>query len=370
MRQLAWLPAVAAAFLAGVWVGAGLDDAAAPESPAGADALAVRPAAAPADGERSGAARAGHVGDWDARLARLDALVRGGDRAAAETLRAALLDEVLTLARAGSADLARRRLEGYLAGNPHDADAHLLDADLRQMRGDTVSAVDPLLALLGFADAAPVVDEARRRLDLLLNVRESQLAARGDLAGLIRLLERVSRGDPGYDGHRLRLARWQLRAGRVDAAAATLAETGTAGVDPAAREDLAVAVALARDGLPLERRPGADGGTAALHVRATAAGRALRLLVDTGATTTVISRERAADLGSMATGRVVPVRTAGGRVEAEIHVLRQVEIGPLRLDALEVLVLDRALPSGVDGLLGMDVLGRLPNQGLGGAAGS
>ena len=72
----------------------------------------------------------------------------------------------------------------------------------------------------------------------------------------------------------------------------------------------------------------------------------------------------------MATGRVVPVRTAGGRVEAEIHVLRQVEIGPLRLDALEVLVLDRALPSGVDGLLGMDVLGRLPNQGLGGAAGS
>ncbi len=130
-----------------------------------------------------------------------------------------------------------------------------------------------------------------------------------------------------------------------------------------------VAVALARDGLPLERLPGADGGTAALHVRATAAGRSLRLLVDTGATTTVISRARAADLGSRATGRRVPVRTAGGTVEAEIHVLRQVEIGPLRLDVLEVLVLDRALPSGVDGLLGMDVLGRLPNQGLGGAAG-
>lgn len=368
MRQLAWLPAVAAAFLAGVWVGAGLDDAPAPEPSAGADALAVRPAAAPADDGRPGAA--GPAGDWDARLARLEELARGGDRAAAETLRGSLLDEVLALARAGRADLARHRLEAFLAGSPHDADAHLLDADLRQMRGDAESAVEPLLTLLGFADAAPVVAEARRRLDLLLNVQESQLAARGDLAGLIRLLERVSRGDPGYDGHRLRLARWQLRAGRIDAAAATLAETGTVGVDPVAREDLAVAVALARDGLPLERRPGADGGTAALHVQASAAGRPLRLLVDTGATNTVIARERAAGLGSRATGRFVPVRTAGGRVEAEIHVLRQVEIGPLRLDALEVLVLDRALPSGVDGLLGMDVLGRLPNQGLGAAAGS
>ena len=368
MRFGPWPFAVVAAFLAGLWIGVGVDtdgvssDAA--RIPRDAGPAATLAATGPPDVPQAGA-----VAAWEDRLARLDELARSGRRTSAETLRSALLDEVLALARAGSAETARRRLEAYLARNPHDPEAHLLDADLRQMRGDAVSAVDPLLTLLGFADAAGVVDEARRRLDLLLNVRESQLAARGDLAGLVRLLERVSRGDPGYDGHRLRLARWQLRAGQVEAAAATLAETGTAGVDPVAREDLAVAVALAREGLPLERLPAGDGGTAALHVQATAAGRPLRLLVDTGATNTVISRERAADLGSRATGRRVPVRTAGGTVEAEIHVLHRVEIGPLRLDLLEVLVLDRSLPSGVDGLLGMDVLGRLPNRALGGAAG-
>jgi len=370
MRHLPWLAAVLAAFAVGVVVGARLSETP-PASTGPAQVLqpdvAVRPAlpAVPAGTAalRPGAEATSRPDDWNARLEELDALARTADAAAVEALGGVLLDDVLGLARAGEVRRAAERLDAYLARNPHDGRAHLLDSDLRQMRGNTDGALAPLFEVLAFADAPALVDEARERLQLLVNVRESRLAARGDLAGLIRFLERVSAGDPRFDGHRLRLARWQLRAGRLEAAARTLAETGSAGIVPQARDDLAAAVALAREGLPFEREAGADGNTSALHVRVKTRAGALRLLVDTGATNTVISRRRAEALGSRGTGQWVQVRTAGGPVTAEVHRLQQVEIGALRLAALEVLVLDEALPGDVDGLLGMDVLGRLPNAG-------
>lgn len=370
MRHLPWLAAVLVAFAGGVFVGVGLSETpTAPGRPAqdlepGAvarPAVSAVPAATSASGP--GAATASRPDDWNSRLEELDALARTGDAAAVEALGAALLDDVLELARAGEGGRAAARLDAYLARNPHDGRAHLLDSDLRQMRGNIDAALTPLLEVLGFADTPELLTEARERLRLLVNVRESQLAARGDLAGLIRFLERVSAGDPRFDGHRLRLARWQLRAGRLEAAARTLAETGSVGIEPQARDDLAAAVALAREGLPFEREAGADGNTSALHVRAQTRAGSLRLLVDTGATNTVISRQRAEELGSRGTGQWVQVRTAGGPVTAEVHRLQQVEIGALRLATLEVLVLDEALPGDVDGLLGMDVLGRLPDAG-------
>jgi len=392
MRHLAWLAAVLIAFVAGVLAGAQLvdpgPDARPWERPRPSEARIREPSSRGREfrdlpdskpSARAGEARVSELraragaptgaADWNARLVRLDALVRGGEAGAAEALRTSLLDEVLAMARAGEGERAAQRLAAYLGRNPHDGRAHLLDSDLRQMRGNTDAALTPLFEVLAFADAPALVTEARERLELLVNVRESQLAARGDLPGLIRFLERVSAGDPRFDGHRLRLARWQLHAGRLEAADRTLAETGSVGIEPQARDDLAAAVALAREGLPFEREAGADGNTSALHVRAQTRAGPLRLLVDTGATHTVISRQRAEALGSRATGQWVQVRTAGGPVTAEVHRLQRVEIGALRLAALEVLVLDEALPGDVDGLLGMDVLGRLPNAG-GAAPGS
>ncbi|MEQ8861095.1 MAG: retropepsin-like aspartic protease [Pseudomonadales bacterium] len=297
---------------------------------------------------------------WPQALARLDDLTRRGESTAAAALAGRLLDEVLTLARSGDSAAARSQFDAYLARHPFDGAAHLLDSDLWQMQGRQDDALGPLLTLLEFADEPALIRQARDRLALLVNVRETELANRADVPGLIRYFEDLSRRDPGFDGHRLRLAHWQLRAGRLDEAALTLAETGSVGVDPRTREDLAAALVLARTGLPLEAQPGSAGPASALHVRAMAQGAPLRLLVDTGATTTALSRARADALGAKPSGRWVKVRTAGGVVDAELLRLRDVEIGALRIDSLEVLVLDEALPDGVDGLLGMDVLGRFP----------
>ena len=291
---------------------------------------------------------------WHASLDQLDDLARGGDLEAAAALQKRLLDAILERARDGDAATARALLEAYLARNPHDPQAHLLDSDLRQMQGRAREALNPLLALLGFADDPDVIELARDKLRLLVGVQETQLANAGDVAALVRLFEDLTLRDPTFDGHRLRLARWLLQAGRVAEAERVLAETGTAGVDPEARDDLAAEIRLARTGLPLERRGGA------LHVNARVAGKPLRLLVDTGATVTAITRAGARGLGSVPTGERVRVSTAGGVVESEVHHVRDLEVGDLHLDSLSVLVLDGPLPQGVDGLLGMDVLARFP----------
>lgn len=389
-RHLIWAAAVVAAFL----LGHALGDLRVPglwapaETVSAGDRAGGAAAGTFAPGGRNAAAGTGSGGDdgsgadpmggqwriggdgdaaWAAALDRLDAVGRAGDATATGALQERLLAAIARRARDGQVDAAAGMLAAYLARNPYDPDAYLLDSDLRQMQGRARHAFDPLLDLLAFADDPAVVRRARDKLGLLVGVQETRLAATGDTATLIRLFEDLTLRDPTFDGHRLRLAHWLARDGRLAEAEGVLAETGVVGVDPEAREELAARIRSARSGLPLERHGGA------LHVRATVAGRPVRMLVDTGATTTAISRAGAAALGSTPTGERVRVRTAAGMVEADVHRVDDLRIGDLHIDALPVIVLDGPLPQDVDGLLGMDVLERfqaVPGTGLPMPAGS
>lgn len=82
----------------------------------------------------------------------------------------------------------------------------------------------------------------------------------------------------------------------------------------------------------------------------------VRLVVDTGATATVISPRVAERLG-LAVTRDPPVlvRTAGGTVEAGAARVREIEVGGHRAGPLHVVVHDAV--AGADGLLGMNFLG-------------
>ncbi|HEX7036653.1 MAG TPA: aspartyl protease family protein [Pseudomonadales bacterium] len=363
VKHLIWAVAVAAAFVLGYTLG---DPSVWREArQVAGTASAVRGVAArgptPAAAPRTAAPAEPGDAPWLARLDELDRLVRAGDEAAADALQQRLLRTVLDRARDGDVSAARRQLDDYLARNPHDPDAHLLASDLLQMQGRPRDALKPLLDLLAFAGDPAVIDEARQRLELIVSVEETQLGNRSDVGALVRLFEELTLRDPVYDGHRLRLAHWLLQAGRLDEAEAVLAETGTVGADPEAREALLRRLERARSGLPLERR----GNT--LHVSARLGGEPLTMLVDTGASTTAISRDRIADIGAIPTGERVRVRTAGGVVEAEVHRVRDFSVGGVELDSLDVLVLDGPLPQGVDGLLGMDVIerfGDVPGTGV------
>lgn len=82
----------------------------------------------------------------------------------------------------------------------------------------------------------------------------------------------------------------------------------------------------------------------------------LKLLLDTGATATVISPSALARGGvAMPAGRDVRMRTAGGEVQAGSVQVMSLSIGGIKRPNLRVIAHD-AVP-GADGLLGMDFLG-------------
>ena len=80
------------------------------------------------------------------------------------------------------------------------------------------------------------------------------------------------------------------------------------------------------------------------------------LVLDTGATSTVLSPRVAERLG-LAVSRDPPVlvRTAGGTVEAGAAQVREIEVGGHRAGPLQVVIHDAV--AGADGLLGMNFLG-------------
>lgn len=293
----------------------------------------------------------------DDQLGLYEAALQSGRLGDAVAVRDRLLERARAWSAAGAGARGLELLDALVALDPFDAELRFAASDILQQLGRLPEAIDPLLAVLAQGAGAEGAPRARELLRRIVDVHEIQLANRRDPAGLVRFFEDLAARDPAWDGHRLRLARWLLELGRADEAERVAREMGSAGVSDAEREDLLAAIGLAREGLPLEY------GARGLHVRATIAGRAVRLLVDTGASTTVLSPGLAGSLGSQAERTDVDVRTAGGLVRGELHRVRDLKVGVLHLPELEVLVLAE-LPDGADGLLGMDVLGRLPAGAL------
>lgn len=115
------------------------------------------------------------------------------------------------------------------------------------------------------------------------------------------------------------------------------------------------AVSTAATGAPAQVLKAADG-----HYWADAVieGRAVRVMVDTGASVVALTREDAARLGLKLTaedfsGAVV---TASGTVRAAPVELQAVAVAGARVDRVEALVVEAGLPHS---LLGMSYLGRL-----------
>lgn len=262
-------------------------------------------------------------------------------------------------------------LADYFAGNhspgtEHFSQALFLLSDLKQMTGEVEGALEPLLAILRYPPSEATARRARQRLDLLINAREQQLINAGDLVGLVSYFEMLTAAEPGYDGHRLKLARWLLRSDRADEAAALVRETGLNGVSQAEIDALHGEIELARTSLAVEHEGGAmyTGAT----VMGAAAKRNFRFLIDTGATMTGLAETALESLGAVRIEEGIRVQTANGVVRLPVYRVKEVALGALVLRDLAVLGF-ADLPRGADGLLGMDVLHRLPG-GVPGAVGS
>jgi clan AA aspartic protease (TIGR02281 family) len=89
-----------------------------------------------------------------------------------------------------------------------------------------------------------------------------------------------------------------------------------------------------------------------------AGGRSIQLLIDTGASLTILTPQVLARHGIRYrdTGRTGVFSTANGRVSAPVYQLDSLAVGDWQVGPLDVGVLDLGGRSGVDGLLGMNFL--------------
>jgi predicted aspartyl protease len=81
------------------------------------------------------------------------------------------------------------------------------------------------------------------------------------------------------------------------------------------------------------------------------------LILDTGATSTVISRRLASLLSIQPIGAMTG-QTVGGLITAPVARLSSVKVGDAEVTALSVIVHDFSRDARIEGLLGMDFLGQ------------
>ncbi len=106
--------------------------------------------------------------------------------------------------------------------------------------------------------------------------------------------------------------------------------------------------------IPLEKIGGSFIAQAILNK-----GRAARLIVDTGASMTVLSTNIAIDLGILGTtdNELLTVNTAGGSVQVNMNYLRSLNVGEAEAQHVAVAIHDLPdIPEQIDGLLGMSFL--------------
>jgi len=255
--------------------------------------------------------------------------------------------------------LLRPVLEAFTWLYGRDVEALTLLADLYQRQGRQREAVEALHAVIAAAADPEVAAQARRRIRLLVESTAATLAGQGDRAGVIELYRDVLALDPLNHRYRYLLAVWLGRAGEHDAALEALAQI-PAGALPE------------RDVDALERRLEADsrmasryGGGLPLRAHgehyvveaATGRGQRLRLLIDTGASLTVLKPAVIGAIsGARSAGRTVRIGTANGVVQAPLFHIPRLELGPYRVERPRVAVMELDEVRGVDGLLGMESL--------------
>ncbi len=271
---------------------------------------------------------------------------------------AALLAAAMTLAETGSAHRSVAVIEAYAA---LDASAEVLFvlSDLHMMHAAVLAALEPLFAILDYPETPEIARRAQQRIDMIINAHEQQLQNSDDSESLIALFEWLVERAPGYDRYRFKLAQWLFVSGDLTQAAGILQQTGSVGVSDAERETLEADIAAAAKQLPIEREGNGYYATVAVRTSAYSGDQSLRLLVDTGATTTSLAESLLRDLGAKRLPRRVRVATAAGVTEMATYQLAQLTLGGRSFENLVVLALPSA-PGSVDGLLGMDVLDGLP----------
>jgi len=277
-------------------------------------------------------------------------------------------DAVLLLAQqqiqAGDYVAAAQALQRFLLASYRDVDARLLLAEISYRQQDFRDAIEQLYEARGYAFRPEMLARITRRIRKLVDEQASIFSKHQNSAGLLALFQDLTQREPDYAAYFIELAIIQLALENRAAAQRSLTLVMN---DPDVGEQARVMLASLQDaaavtgpdqvaavaGVPLIR-----SGQHFLVDVTTAEADSLRLLIDTGASMTMLTAEalQRHGLRYRETGRSQLFSTANGQLRAPIYVLESLSVGDWYVQQLEVGVLDLGAQAGIDGLLGMNFL--------------
>ena len=301
-------------------------------------------------------------------VVRYESLHALADEAGMEQARAAILLHAQGLLKSRDFAAAEQLLQGFLLTAYRDTDARLLLAEVYYGQQDYLAAIEQLYEARGAAYRPEMLARITRRIRIVVNEQAGLYRKNADSRGLLTLFQNLTQLEPDYAAYFVELAMAQLALDDRDAAQRSLAlviydpdvgeqaqlmltklqQTATVGYDT---DSVALATEVA--GIPLTRSgqhflvdasPGNDGS--------------LRLLIDTGASMTMVSSGTLQRQGVRYrdTGQSRIFNTANGPVRAPIYILETLSIGNWTVEQLEIGVLELDGQAGIDGLLGMNFL--------------
>ena len=306
--------------------------------------------------------------DFAALMERYDSLQRQADEAALAAARERILAHARQLMAGHQFSLAEQLLQHFLVAAWRDVEVRVLLAEAYHGQDDVLAAIEQLYEARGYAYRPAMLQRISGRIRSLVAELTRTLKRNEDQSALLALYQQLVQLEPDHAPWFMGLASTQLALDDGEAARrslqlvsqdpdvgaqaqAMLSELNVvlAGKQGTAAWDAAAAVA----GIPLHR-----SGNHFIVDATPADGRSIRLLIDTGASLTILTPAALQQSGIRYedTGRTGIFNTANGPLEAPIYTLDALAVGDWHVRQLDIGVMELTVGAGVNGLLGMNFM--------------
>jgi clan AA aspartic protease (TIGR02281 family) len=319
----------------------------------------------------------GHVGDianllqryeFEAALERYEILLAEEEDETVAAARAQILSFARQLIAQRHTDLAARLLQRFLLTSYRDAEARILLAEAYLNEENIHAAIDQFYEARGYAYRPAMLQRINTRIRSAVTELARSLESNNDQNSLLALYQQLTQLEPDYAPWFIGLAAAQLALDDQEAARRSLvlvAQDPDVGARAQAMlSKISIAVVTPQEtepqdfttevvGIPLHR----SGNHFVVDTRAEP-GRNVRLLIDTGASVTILTPDVIEQRGIryQDTGRTRVFNTANGPVRTPVYRLDSLTVGDWKVNQLEIGVLDLGAGTDVDGLLGMNFL--------------
>jgi len=275
-------------------------------------------------------------------------------------LKKIIIDHAQALLESDQPVVARALLTLYLQQEYRDVSALLLLARIYQDTNDDMEAIETLFRARSYAYNPVEIEQTNKATRSAVRNYTTQLSARKDYITQLYLYKRLTELEPEYTLHFIGLAEAYLALGNAadarksleltqhDSAVQDRADDIIRRIESQADPDRYYAAKISLQAL---------GNQFLVNARLNNTRNAV-LLLDTGASLSIISTELMAALGiaNQPTARMAWFNTAGGRIKAPIIQLDRLALDGVAVENIEVGVIGEFDNNRFDGLLGMNFL--------------